>query len=105
MVDRFHGDEVRTPATGSGRSAGTPTPNNFCGGKIKGITRQPDYIAGLGCTAIWLSPVFENNPGAYHGRRTTEGAGSPRFVRIVVRREGEQASYQGTIGVAGFYNG
>jgi hypothetical protein len=21
----------------------------------------------LGCTAIWLSPVFENNPGAYHG--------------------------------------
>ena len=24
-----------------------------------------DYIAGLGCTAIWLSPIFETN--AYHG--------------------------------------
>jgi alpha-amylase len=43
------------------------TPNDFYGGKIRGITRNLDYIAGLGCTAIWLSPVFENNPGAYHG--------------------------------------
>ena len=25
-----------------------------------------DYIAGLGCTAIWLSPAFENN-ASYHG--------------------------------------
>src|SRR5262245_56642033 len=34
---------------------------------MRGITRNLDYIAGLGCTAIWLSPVFENNAGAYHG--------------------------------------
>src|SRR5207302_4748670 len=67
MVDRFHDDKTRTPPTGSGRSVGIPTPDSFYGGKIRGITRNLDYIAGLGCTGIWISPVFENNPGAYHG--------------------------------------
>lgn len=68
MVDRFHDDRVRMPTLGPGRCSGVKTPDNaFYGGKIKGITRNLDYIAGLGCTAIWLSPVFENNDGAYHG--------------------------------------
>jgi glycosidase len=67
MVDRFHDDTARNPTLGSNRSVGVPTPDDFYGGKIKGITQNLDYIAGLGCTAIWLSPVFENNAGAYHG--------------------------------------
>jgi alpha-amylase len=67
MVDRFHDDAPRTPIVNPGRSAGVPTPDDFYGGKVRGITRNLDYIAGLGCTAIWLSPVFENNDGAYHG--------------------------------------
>jgi alpha-amylase len=67
MVDRFHDDQRRAPVFQSNRSAGIQTPDAFYGGKIKGITDQLDYIAGLGCTAIWLSPVFGNNPGAYHG--------------------------------------
>jgi glycosidase len=67
MVDRFHDDSPRSPTLQPGRSAGVSTPDDFYGGKLAGITRNLDYIAGLGCTAIWLSPVFENNPGAYHG--------------------------------------
>ena len=67
MVDRFHDDALRSPVRQPGRSPGIATPDDFYGGKIKGITRNLDYIAGLGCTAIWLSPVFENNAGAYHG--------------------------------------
>jgi glycosidase len=67
MVDRFHDDKSRTPVLQPNRSAGIQAPDGFYGGKIKGITNHLDYIAGLGCTAIWLSPVFENNPGAYHG--------------------------------------
>jgi glycosidase len=67
MVDRFHDDQSRAPVLQPKRSAGIQTPDGFYGGKIKGITDHLDYIAGLGCTAIWLSPVFENNPGAYHG--------------------------------------
>jgi alpha-amylase len=67
LVDRFQDDADRAPVKKQGRSSGIETPDDFYGGKIKGITRNLDYIAGLGCTAIWLSPVFENNPHAYHG--------------------------------------
>lgn len=67
MVDRFSDGITRMPVTGEGRTSGIQTPNTFYGGKIKGVTKNLDYIAGLGCTSIWLSPVFENNPGAYHG--------------------------------------
>lgn len=67
MVDRFHDGQTRAPVLQPVRSVGIQTPEGFYGGKIRGITDHLDYIAGLGCTAIWLSPVFENNPGAYHG--------------------------------------
>jgi glycosidase len=67
MVDRFHDGETRPAVNQPGRSHGFATPDDFYGGKIRGITQNLDYIAGLGCTAIWISPVFENNPGAYHG--------------------------------------
>jgi glycosidase len=67
MVDRFHDATARAPILRRGRTPGIATPDNFYGGKIQGITDHLDYIAGLGCTAIWLSPIFENNPGAYHG--------------------------------------
>jgi len=67
LVDRFHDDQPRLPINPQGRTQGIQTPDNFYGGKIRGITRNLNYIAGLGCTAIWLSPVFENNAGAYHG--------------------------------------
>ncbi len=67
LVDRFHDDASRTPVRQPERSPGVQVPDGFYGGKIKGITQNLDYIADLGCTAIWLSPVFENNPGAYHG--------------------------------------
>jgi glycosidase len=67
MIDRFHDDQARAPVLQSGRVTGISTPDDFYGGTIKGITNHLDYIAGLGCTAIWVSPVFENNPGAYHG--------------------------------------
>jgi alpha-amylase len=67
LVDRFHDDTARAPALGPNRSLGVSTPNDFYGGKIRGVTRNLDYIAGLGCTTIWLSPVFGNNDHSYHG--------------------------------------
>ena len=67
MVDRFHDDAARQPQHGPQRTLGIGTPDDFYGGKIRGVTRNLDYIAGLGCTAIWVSPVFKNNKGAYHG--------------------------------------
>jgi alpha-amylase len=67
MVDRFHDDANRLPIPTNGRTKGFATSNAFYGGKIRGITKNLEYIAGLGCTAIWLSPVFENNKDTYHG--------------------------------------
>jgi glycosidase len=67
LIDRFHDDQSRSPVLGPNRTNGISTPDDFFGGNIKGITNHLDYIAGLGCTAIWLSPIFENNPAAYHG--------------------------------------
>jgi glycosidase len=37
---------------------------------LKGIVRRLDYIKNLGCTAIWLSPIFKNRQekdDTYHG--------------------------------------
>jgi glycosidase len=73
LVDRFHDGKNRTPVTGAGRSVGGGTAaqlGNPCGGTLKGVIDHLDYIADLGCTTIWLSPVFENepaDPGTYHG--------------------------------------
>lgn len=57
-------------------------PNGWHGGNIRGIIEQLDYIQDLGVTAIWLTPVFENdNPSqkidgkvyeTYHGYAITD---------------------------------
>lgn len=70
MVDRFHDDHPRKPLTSDGKLRGFGSPDQLrasCGGTLKGITRHLDYIRDLGCTALWLSPVFHNNPESYHG--------------------------------------
>jgi glycosidase len=67
MTDRFHDSAPRAPVLTSQRARGFSTPDTFYGGTLRGIADHLDYIAGLGCTAIWLSPVFENNENAYHG--------------------------------------
>jgi glycosidase len=67
MTDRFHDSANRSTVVQGARSAGYATANDFYGGTIKGVANHLDYIAGLGCTAIWLSPVFENNAQSYHG--------------------------------------
>lgn len=38
MVDRFHDEVARTPVSKPGRSQGISTPDDFYGGRIKGIT-------------------------------------------------------------------
>ena len=69
LIDRFHDSLPRKPAKTS-RSKGFGKEEQLkkiCGGTIRGITSNLDYISGLGCTALWLSPLFENNPKSYHG--------------------------------------
>lgn len=63
FVDRFN--------PGSGRAFADPHDlRAFYGGTIRGVTEQLDYIASLGATAIWLSPVFASP--SHHGYDATE---------------------------------
>lgn len=70
LVDRFHDNAPRSPLSFSERHSGFGTKGQLlesCGGTLRGIREHLDYIEGLGCTALWISPVFENNPASYHG--------------------------------------
>ncbi|CAK5263009.1 unnamed protein product [Mycena citricolor] len=50
----------------------------YCGGSWKGITNRLDYIANMGFTAIWISPIVKQLEGstgygeAYHGYWTRD---------------------------------
>ncbi|MEU1129164.1 alpha-amylase family glycosyl hydrolase [Streptomyces sp. NPDC005900] len=86
MPDRFaNGDRGndRGGLTGGRERTGfdPKDPAFFNGGDLKGITGKLDYIKGLGTTAIWLTPVFENLPvqdrgghltANYHGYAITD---------------------------------
>lgn len=76
MVDRFHDGRERRQEPTADRARPDVSParmREFCGGTLKGITRNLDYIEHLGCTSLWLSPIFENDgapdphSGSYHG--------------------------------------
>ncbi|MFJ8359808.1 pullulanase-type alpha-1,6-glucosidase [Streptomyces sp. NPDC093984] len=67
MPDRFaNGDPSndRGGLTGSRLATGyDPTDKGFYqGGDLKGLTDRLDYIKGLGTTAIWMAPIFKNQP-------------------------------------------
>lgn len=61
FVDRFNiGDEDKDKSYITCKWGDIPTPKTFAGGDLKGITKKLDYIKGLGCNAIYLTPVFES---------------------------------------------
>ncbi|MFF6977102.1 pullulanase-type alpha-1,6-glucosidase [Streptomyces sp. NPDC008343] len=86
LPDRFaNGDASNDKGglTGSRLSTGyDPTDKGFYqGGDLKGLTKRLDYIKGLGTTAIWMAPIFKNQPvqgtganasAAYHGYWITD---------------------------------
>ncbi|MEU9334543.1 pullulanase-type alpha-1,6-glucosidase [Streptomyces sp. NPDC048290] len=86
LPDRFaNGDRGndRGGLTGSRLATGyDPTDKGFYqGGDLKGLTRKLDYIKGLGTTALWLAPIFKNQPvqgvgadasAGYHGYWITD---------------------------------
>jgi glycosidase len=73
LVDRFDNNAEGIPAydpASASRHSDPAQGRSFQGGNIKGITRRLDYIKDLGCTAVWLSPIFKNRQeknDSYHG--------------------------------------
>ncbi|MER5222699.1 pullulanase-type alpha-1,6-glucosidase [Streptomyces flaveus] len=86
LPDRFaNGDASNDKGglTGSRLVTGhDPTDKGFYqGGDLKGLTKKLDYIKGLGTTAIWMAPIFKNQPvqgtgtnasAGYHGYWVTD---------------------------------
>ncbi|PKK83995.1 MAG: alpha-amylase [candidate division Zixibacteria bacterium HGW-Zixibacteria-1] len=73
MVDRFDNNQDNIPAydpAATPQNRRAESGRNFQGGNLKGVMRRLDYIKNLGCTAIWLSPIFKNrreDDFTYHG--------------------------------------
>ena len=77
MPDRFsNGDPTNDKVEGMLEGVNRSNPNARHGGDIKGIENNLEYIKELGMTAVWLTPVFENDMtpeyGAYHGYAATD---------------------------------
>lgn len=86
MPDRFmNGD----PSNDTGGFEGDATDHGFDpthkgffhGGDFKGLTAKLDYLADMGVSAIWMTPIFKNKPvqgnpenmtAAYHGYWITD---------------------------------
>ena len=70
MPDRFaNGDPTNDNVDSQPEKANRSLDNGRHGGDIKGMQDHLDYIRELGATAIWCTPVQENNydKATYHG--------------------------------------
>lgn len=70
VPDRFaNGDPSNDSTPDTADKADRKSPNGRHGGDIRGIIDHLDYIADLGATAIWCTPLLEDNAprGSYHG--------------------------------------
>lgn len=72
LVDRFSNGKKNIPAYNSNTALENRDDldgEKWQGGTLKGIMDKLDYIKNLGCTAIWLSPIFKNRKemNTYHG--------------------------------------
>jgi len=77
MPDRFaNGNPDNDTIEGMLEPARRDDPSGRHGGDIDGIMQHLDYIKDLGMTAVWLTPVFENDQTpeykAYHGYAATD---------------------------------
>jgi glycosidase len=80
MVDRFNDGDENTPAYEPGlpRNRDDSEGDRWQGGTLKGISKKLDYIKGLGCTAVWLSPIFKNRDA----ENTYHGYGTQNFLEV-----------------------
>lgn len=92
MPDRFaNGDPDNDSIDGMLESADRSNPERRQGGDIAGVMKHIDYIKDLGMTAIWFTPIIENDMtpeyGGYHGYAATD-------LYRVDRRYGSNAEYK-----------
>jgi len=74
LVDRFYPGDGR-------RWTQTANVSGFCGGTLQGVADKLEYITGLGCNALWLTPIFPSP--THHGYDATD------YTRIEPRLGGD----------------
>ena len=70
MPDRFaNGNPNNDSEKSTTEKVKRDNPNGRHGGDIEGIIKNLDYIKELGATAVWVTPLCEDNDarGSYHG--------------------------------------
>ena len=75
MPDRFaNGDTSNDSTEGTADKYARPELFGRHGGDLQGIINNLDYISGLGATAIWCTPLLEDNQPehSYHGYACTD---------------------------------
>jgi cyclomaltodextrin glucanotransferase len=77
VTDRFHNSD---PENDGGRDPASYDPSHkdwgkYWGGDLGGILAKLDYLRGLGTSAIWMTPVFEQ----VHGLVDAEGRGHAAY--------------------------
>lgn len=75
MPDRFsNGDEKNDSSPQLTEKANRSLPNGRHGGDLRGIINNLDYIQNMGATAVWLTPVNQDNEKvySYHGYAQTD---------------------------------
>ena len=95
MPDRFaNGNPDNDIIKGMLESTDRSNPQRRQGGDIQGVVENLDYIKDLGISAIWFTPLFENDMsveyGAYHGYAATD-------LYKVDRRFGSNEEYKAMI--------
>ena len=63
MTDRFQNGDPANDGSYGRKKDGAQEVGTWHGGDFKGLTSKLDYIASLGATAIWISPVVEQVHG------------------------------------------
>jgi glycosidase len=74
VPDRFaNGNTLNDSVPGYSDTANRTDPNGRHGGDLQGMADRLDYIAGMGFTQIWPTPLVENNEPkySYHGYAAT----------------------------------
>ena len=99
MPDRFaNGDPSNDSTPSTSEPAARDEHFGRHGGDIQGVIDNLDYIAGLGATAIWSTPMLEDNQPheSYHGYACTDyyhidpRMGSNELYREYVRKAHEK---------------
>lgn len=67
LVDRFHDGKSRETISSTKGFGDTDQLKMRCGGTLKGIIKQLEYISEMGFTSIWINPFLQNNIETYHG--------------------------------------